>query len=378
MTHRNGLIYKGNRLYIPVDPNVRKLIIEEIHQGMGGGHLGFKKTLEKVSRNYYWEKMSQIVQQFVNSCDTCQHTKSSTQKPFGMLNPIAPPSNKFDVYSLDFIGPLPVTEEGYDGILVIIDMFTKATTLEPIKFTYGTSEIAEVFFKRIISRQGLPIKIISDRDTCFTGEFWRSLFKMVGTEIALSTAFHPQSDGQTERTNRTLETILRNQVNATQDNWDKLLPMAEFAINDSVSVTTKFSPFQLMYGMNPRKPINMVNESKAPAAEEFIKEMISAITRARDNITKAQAAMKAQADKHCRDHTFQIGDKVMLSTKNLNLKSTHSRKLSPKWVGPFKIIEQSHKDSFQLDLEGKFNIHPVFHVNLLKPYKENDDTLFPD
>jgi hypothetical protein len=378
MTQRNGLFYKDNRLYIPGYPGIKKLIIEEIHQGMGGGHLGFKKTLEKVSRNYFWEHMANSIQHFVNSCDNCQRAKSSTQKPFGMLNPIPPPANKFDVYSLDFIGPLPKTEKGFDGILVIIDMFTKAATLEPITFTYGAIEIAEIFFKRIISRQGLPIKIISDRDPRFSGEFWKNLFQLIGTEVALSTAYHPQSDGQTERANRTLEEILRKQINATQDNWDSLLPMAEFAINDSVSESTRFSPFQLMYGMHPRKPLDMIKESRAPAADDFLNEMITAISRARENIVKTQLAMKEQADKHRREHSFKIGDQVMLSTKNLKLPSTHSRKLSPKWVGPFEIIRQKHKDSFELDLDGKFKIHPVFHVNLLKPWIDNNDTEFPD
>ena len=151
MTYRNGLIYSGDRLYIPGYPDIKKLIIEEIHQGMGGGHFGSKKTLEKVSRNYYWEKMANSIDNFVKSCDACQRSKSSMQKPYGLLNPIPPPNDKFETVSMDFIGPLRTTANGYDGILVIIDMFTKATTLEPIKFTYGATEIAEVFFKRIIS-----------------------------------------------------------------------------------------------------------------------------------------------------------------------------------------------------------------------------------
>src|SRR3954467_10010512 len=378
MTIRNGLIYKNHRLYVPGYEDIRKIIIEEIHQGMGGGHLGFKKTLEKVSRNYYWEKMAPSIERFIKSCDMCQRTKSSTLKPFGLLNPIPAPANKFDTRTMDFVMPLPVSEEGFDGLVVFTDPFTKAVTLEPIKTTYGAIEIAEIFFKRIVSREGLPIKIISDRDLRFTGEFWKNLFRLIRTEISLSTAYHPQSDGQTERTNRTLEEILRNHVNATQDNWDKLLPMAEFAINDSISPTTGFTPFQLMYGMHPRKPIDLIAESHAPAAEEFIKTMTATISKARENIARAQTAMKIQADKRRRDHNFQIGDKVMLNAKNLKLPSTHSRKLSPKWVGPFKIIGQKHKDSFKLDLADKFQIHPVFHANLLKPWINNDDHMFPD
>ena len=163
-----------------------------------------------------------------------------------------------------------------------------------------------------------------------------------------------------------------------QDNWDKLLLMAEFAINDSVSLTTGFSPFQLMYGMHPRKPIDMIAESRTPAAADFIKEMMTTISRAQENILKAQTGMKAQADKHRRDHQIKIGDKVMLKTKNLKLKSMHSHKLAPKWIGPFTVIGSRHKDSFELDLEGKYRIHPVFHVNLLKPWIPNDQTQFPN
>ena len=164
MTPRNGLIYRGNQLYIPGYPDIKKTIIKEIHQGFGGGHFRFKKTLEKVKRNYYWEKMGTSVEDFIKSCDTCQRTKSSMQKPYGMLNPIPPPDNKFNSISMDFIGPLPTTQNGFDGILVIVDAFTKAIMLEPIKFTFKAVQITEIFFKRIISRQGLPIKIISDRD----------------------------------------------------------------------------------------------------------------------------------------------------------------------------------------------------------------------
>ena len=130
--------------------------------------------------------------------------------------------------------------------------------------------------------------------------------------------------------------------------------------------------------MNPQKPIDMIAESKAPEAVKFVKEMTTMISRAWENIIKAQSRMKIQADKHCRDHTFQIRDKVMLHTQNLNLPTSHSQKLSPKWVGPFMIIRQKHKDSFKLDLQGRFKVHLVFHVNLLKPWIDSDESEFPN
>jgi hypothetical protein len=145
---------------------------------------------------------------YIKSCDTCQRTKSSTQSPYGLLQPIPPPTDKFQTYSMDFIGPLPQTPSGFNGILVIIDTFTKASKLTPINFDYSAEKVALVFFNTIIRNFGIPQKIISDRDPRFTGFFWKELFKLTGTSLGLSTAFHPQSDGQTERTNRTLEEVL--------------------------------------------------------------------------------------------------------------------------------------------------------------------------
>ncbi len=204
MTLEDGLYYKIDsktgleHLYIPGYLDIKKQILEEIHQGPGGGHMGYKKTLEKVTKQFYWEKMPNSVKKFVNSCDTCQRIKHSTQKPYGLLNLIPPLEDKFNTYTMDFIGPLPPTRNGFNGILVIVDALTKAAMLEPIKFTYGAEEIAKVFVRRIISWQGLPHKIILDRDPRFSGYFWKAIFKMLGTQIALSMAFHPQSDGQTE------------------------------------------------------------------------------------------------------------------------------------------------------------------------------------
>ena len=208
MQEENGLIYRKDRIYIPGYRKFKMLIIQENHDGTAG-HLGYKKTLEKVTRNLYWEKLAKDVKAFVKSCETCQRNKSSTQKPFGTLNPIMPAENKFETFSMDFIGLLPQTKrDDYNGILVIVDMFSKAVSLSPMNFNYDAKDIAQLVFTRIISRFGFPKKIISDRDPRFTGKFWKRLFELVGTKLSLSSAFHPQSDGMTERMNRTFETII--------------------------------------------------------------------------------------------------------------------------------------------------------------------------
>ena len=374
-TEHQGLYYKGDRIYIPGYRDIKTAILKEFHDV---GHLGFRKTLAKVSASYWWEGLSKDVEKFVKSCDTCQRIKHSTQKPFGTLNPIEPPTGKFQTYSLDFIGPLPTTTNGHDAILVIVDMFTKGVTLTPIDFSYGAQKIAEIFRDKIYSKFGTPQKIISDRDPRFSGAFWRTFFELTGTTIAMSTAFHPQTDGQTERTNKTLEQVLKAHVNASQDDWDSLLPMAEFAINSAVNESTKFTPFQLIYGVQPKMPIKMgITMSTTPAAEDFFKEMQNAIAEARNNILQAQKNQKIQADKHRRDHKFKIGDLVGLNAKNLPIR-TGSRKLAQKWVGPYRILKQYGKDSFKLDIPKSFRIHPTFHASLIKPWITSDDTDYPE
>ena len=145
MTEKEGLFYKDGHLYIPGYNDVKTLLIQENHDGPAG-HMGFRKTLAKVAHSYYWQSMSKDFNQFVKTCDICQRIKSSTQKQLGTLNPIPPPATKFDTYSLDFIGPLPRTITGYDGILVIVDTFSKYVTLTPIEFQYGAKEVAQVIY----------------------------------------------------------------------------------------------------------------------------------------------------------------------------------------------------------------------------------------
>jgi hypothetical protein len=318
LTYRNGLAYKGHKLFIPAYRDIKTRIINENHD-VNGAHFGYKKTLSSVQQSYYWKRLPQDVKLYVQSCDACQRNKPSTQKPYGLLQPIEPPLDKFQTYSMDFIGPLPRTPTKENGILVIVDTLTKAVSLEAIQMTYNAADIAKIFYKRIFTRFGIPTKIISDRDPRFTGAFWRRLLELTNTKLALSTAYHPQSDGQTERTNRTLEQILRANVNYWQNDWHSHLPAAEFAINSSPNESTGFSPFELMYGKNPECPINLTDkEIRVPSAEDTVKKISEAISIARENIIRSQLNQKRHADKHRRSHKFQIGDQVMLDNRNLN------------------------------------------------------------
>jgi len=380
---RDGLLYKDDKIYIPRYRDIIRLILQEYHDNPLGGHFGIAKTTEAVKRTYYWEKMNQDVKAYVQSCDYCQRNKTNKQKPYGMLKPIAPPPTRFHTYSMDFIGPLPKTKDGYDGILTIVEMLTKYTILEPIKMTYGAPDVAKVFFRRVVTIFGMPRKIISDRDPRFTGNFWKTLFGLTQTKLAMSTAFHPQTDGQTERMNQTAEQILRNYVNYYQDNWNEYLPCVQFVMNNNVNTSTKEIPARLVFAHVPQLPVDMIMDKQVnnPTVEQFIDSMTQAVKRATDNIVTAQIGHKKNFDRHRRLHQFQVGDWVLLNNANFNVDNQFrggSRKLRPRYDGPFQIVEKKGEDTFRLQLPENWRIHDVFDVSKLKLYIPNDDELFPE
>jgi hypothetical protein len=242
-------------------------------------------------------------------------------------------------------------------------------------------DTARLFFDHVVRYHGLPSTIVSDRDARFTSLFWRSLFDLFGTKISLSTAFHPQSDGQTERTNRTLEEMLRAYVSPRQDEWDKFLPAVEFAYNNSTQASTKFSPFYLVNGQHPRTPSDFINtrtlnESTVPAASEFADTIAKTIQTATEHLRKAQERQTRYANQKRRDETLKIGDQILLSTGHLHL--THlpasaSRKLAAKYIGPYPIESVISPVAYKLTLPPTLRIHPVFHVSRLKPYHSSND-----
>jgi hypothetical protein len=317
------------------------------------------------------------IKNYIKSCDLCQRNKSSNQAPAGLLQPLPIPAKKWEQISMDFIVQLPLTPSGHDAIVVFVDRLTKTVKMEPTKTNATAPDIAHIFFRTIFRNFGLPRVIVCDRDPKFTSHFWQALFKTMGTQINMSTAFHPQTDGQTERTNRTLEQMLRNYVTYKQDNWDTQLIFAEFACNNAIQASTKFSPFRLLYGQDPDTPASLLayqnkNVTHVPAAQDMISTMEHELKLASEYLVQAQQKQVKYANMKRRDVHFKIGDYVLLSTKNLNLASQvnrPSRKLQEKFIGPYEIIEQVSPMAYKLDLPGTIRIHPVFHVSLLKEYK---------
>ena len=383
---KDGLIYKPgktekeDRLWIPPIPKLMNLILHEEHDQRK--HIGPSPTIHFVSKKYYWQKMTRDIKDYVQSCEQCQRNKSSTQKPYGLLNPIEPPTQKFEAISMDFIGPFDTTtERGNNAIIVIVDMLTKAVILKPINMTFTALDIAQTILDHVISNWGIPERIISDRDTRFTSTLWEEIFKAFGTKLKRSTAYHPQSDGQTERTNRRLKEIISSLPDKHKQNWELQLGIIQLVINNTKNASTGFTPNQMIYGINTKIPIDLGHKDEvSPYSTEFLKRIQETIQEARSNIIKAQEKQKFQSDKHRRAHFIKLGDQVLLSTKNLNLADKTLDKFKPRFVGPFEVTRKFGDNTFELDLpnqQGWNRIWPRFHVSLLKPYFQTDEAKFP-
>ena len=377
---REGKIYlkEGTRMAIPHDKSFITTILKEHHDNPIAGHFGVDKTYESISRIFYWPKMIRDIKRYIKSCDTCQRNKGTNSVPAGLLQPLNTPTKRWEQVTMDFIVQLPVTKQGHDAIFVVVDRLSKRAYFIPTHTSATAPEIAKLFFNIIFKDHGLPQIIISDRDVKFTSKFWKTLFKTLGTTLSMSTSFHPQTDGQTERVNRILEEVLRAYVNYKQDNWDEYLSIAEFAYNNSKQMSTGYTPFELDNGQHPLTPMMLTTKPDTPveATNEFLLHWQNMLKIAADNLMVAKQRQTQYANQHRKELEFKIGEKVLLSAKHINNpvdKGRPTRKLAPRFIGPYKISKIISKVAYKLDLPNNLKIHPVFHVSLLKPYKESDE-----
>jgi len=234
-------------------------------------------------------------------------------------------------------------------------------------------DVAQLFVQHVAKHHGLPESIVSDRDTKFTSKFWQAVMEIWGVKTNMTTAFHPEGNAQTERMNRVLEEYLRHFVAPKQDNWDELLPVAEFAVNDSYQESIGMSPFYMTYGYNPRSPTSVESavSDQVPAAMEYVQNVQKAIKDAKMLLLKAQQRQKASADSTRRNIQFKGGQEVLLSTENIRLKTPGTQKLLPRYIGPFVVKSRKGSVTYELRLPSALKIHPVFHVSLLKPYAKS-------
>ena len=368
--HAEGYYTFQGRIVVPA--SLQTEIIQEHHSNVVSGHFSWNRTVDLIGRHFWWPSLRQSVQTFVSGCLSCQRSKASHQRPFGLLAPLEIPDTRWNTVTMDFITDLPRTTGGFDTILVIVDKLSKYVHLIPTVKTVTAEETAKLFLSHVYQYHGMPKVIISDRDPKFTSGFWKSFCKRLDLDSRYSTAFRPQTDGQTERANKVVEEVLRHFIDGTHKNWEDLLPLIAFAMNNAKSSTTGETPFYLNYGTHPNTPLNLgLPEGKIPSLEVIFQDMNDTLTRIRTLMKAAQDRQKSYADaRFLRPHTFQTNDLVMLSTKNI--KFAHGKKkFHPKYIGPFPIesVIGTHRNAVRLQLPSSYKIHPVFHVSLLKPFK---------
>ena len=375
---RHGLVYVGDtdRLYVPADAALKTRILHECHDAPTAGHLGKDKTLEQVKRRFYWPRMDADVLQYVRTCDACQRNKPSQQATAGLLQPLPVPDYPWQQVTMDLITQLPKSRRGNDAIVVFVDKMSKMVHFAATKTAVTAPELADIFWTTVVRHHGLPSSIVSDRDPRFTGQFWRTLWKCLGTQLSMSTAFHPQTDGQTERANRTLEEMLRPYVSFQQKDWDEHLVAAELAYNTSKHASTGFTPFYLNGGKEVSVPLDLAIEearsSRQPDAAARIRQLHRDLELAREHLLKAQQRQAHHADRHRREVLFKVGDEVLLSTAHLKMMGQGDRaaKFAYKYIGPFKIKRVVNNNAYEIDLPPQMQIHPVLNVSRLKAYHD--------
>jgi len=314
--------------------------------------------------------MKSDIAQFVAHCDTCQRIKTEHQKPAGLLQPLPTPVWKWDEIRMDFVVGLPQTQKGYDSIWVIVDQLTKVAHFLLVRTNYGGEKLAQLYVNNIVNVHGVPSGIVSDRGTQFTSKFWKSRHNAMGTKLDFNSAYHPQTDGQTERVNQIMEDMLRTCVLTYSKDWEQNLPYTEFSYNNSYQASLGMSPFEALYGRKCRTPLmwSEVGE-RSLVGPALIKEAEKRVARIREKLKAAQSRQKRYADKKRREITFNPGDFVYLKVSPIRgtRRFQVNGKLAPRYIGPYQVLKKVEKVAYRLQLpEEMSDIHPVFHVSQLR------------
>jgi transposase InsO family protein len=419
----NGVLYfrtdDGDdwRIVVPNDCDLKERITFEYHDVPTAGHPGREKTYLNLSRDFYWNNQYKFVRKYVRTCEICQRVKpsSSSQAP---LHSLPVPQDCWNSVSMDFLFGLPEVN-GKSGILVFVDRFSKMVHLAAVSKHVSAVQSAFHFMDSVFRLHGMPKELVSDRDPRFVAPFWREVFRLLGSQLSMSTTAHPETDGQTERVNRVLSDILRSYAHSFE-RWIDLLPLAEFAINNSVHSSTGLTPFFVNGFRHPRVPTLLsgvslplsgggtvdpqrssplsVADPSNPGSEfrsgiqpyqnvpakcaEFLIRREAVVRFVRDAIASAVDKQKQMADKRGRKNLkeFKEGSLVMLSVNGLpahSITNLGSNKLLPRFIGPFKVLRRLG-EAYTLDIPSVMKLHPTFYVGRLKEYHPSANAFAPE
>ncbi|GKB35931.1 putative reverse transcriptase domain-containing protein [Tanacetum coccineum] len=342
----------GNRVWLPRFGGLRDLVMHESYKSKYSIHLGSDKMYQYLKLLYWWPNMKANIATYVSKCLTCSKIKTEHKRPFDLLQQ---PEIKWERVTMDFVSGLPRKPSGYDTIWVIVVRLTKSAHFLPMKKTDSMEKLTQLYLKEKVCRHGVPVSIILDRDSHFTSNFWRSLQKALGTNLDMSTAYRPQTDGQSERTIQTLEDMLRACVIDFGSSWDRHLPLVEFSYNNSYHASIKAAPYEALYGRKCRSPI-------------------------KNRLLTARSRQKSYADKRLKPLEFEVGDMVLLKVSPWKGAVCFGKrgKLSPRYIRPFKILARVGPVAYTLELPEELKgIHSTFHVLNLKKCLAKGDIVVP-
>ncbi|GKA26861.1 putative reverse transcriptase domain-containing protein [Tanacetum coccineum] len=357
----DGTLCLHGRSWIPCYGDLRSVIMHESHKSKYSIHPGSEKMYQDVKKLYWWPNMKADIATYVSKCLTCARVKAEHQRPSGLLVQPEIPEWKWDNITMDFITKLPRSSQGFDTIWVIVDRLTKSAHFLPIRENDPLDKLARLYLNRVVARHGIPASIICDRDGRFTSNFWRSFQKALGTDISMSTAYHPETDGQSERTIQTLEDMLRACVIDFGKGWVKHLPLAEFSYNNSYHASIKAAPYEALYGRKCRSPVCWAEVGEAQlTGPELIQETTEKIVLIKQRMQAAQDRQKSYADRKRKPMEFEVGDRVML-------------KVSP-WKGVAGTSSRVEQSSLPQELS---RVHHTFHVSNLKKCYADEPLVMP-
>jgi hypothetical protein len=375
------LFDKQGRMFVPKNKTIRTRIMAELHDSTTGVHCGRDRMIASAKRRFIWHGMTEDIDKYVSTCDSCQRNKPSKQLTPGLLMPVPVPSEPFMHWTTDTLTGIPRTKEGYDAIQVFVCRVTKYIRLAAVRKTDTSADFANTVISTIVRNHGVPMSILSDRDPRITAAFWKEMQKVMGTEVIMSTAHHPQTDGQSENAFGTLIPALRSYVNTRGNDWATYLPVYELATNAIEQTSTGVAPFLFANGANARLPIDCVLDGLRPSTLPSVNERAaiikSVLQQARSRVEQAQARQKRNHDKQHRSLAFKVGDQVLVSTEGLSL-TKHIGKLTARFIGPFSVIEVVNANAYRVQLPPLLStMHPVININRLKVYRDGS-ALFPD